>query len=1242
MKLILKRILLFTVLSSSLLHSATFDWGDAPDPAAGSSLGNYQTLAADGGPNHEIILAPEMYIGEVGPDAEADAQEHVNALGDDAKEIADEDGVLSDLRFHEGSIPQIEIEVLNKTPGPVTLGVWLDLNVDGKFEESADERVIINVPSDPKAQIFTVNMPNVPSGIAGNSPLGRPSFLRIRLSTNAAAASLATGPAPDGEVEDWEVRFFKPMDYGDLPDANAGSGFNDYQTRLADNGPYHIIDSALTLGAEVDPDVDAFPGADALGDDEDGLDDEDGVMLPHFYRGDTIELEFTVKNETTSDAYLALFADWNGNGSFADSGERWEKNVFPDVGVQVVSLSINVPALTANNVALRVRLSPEIGLGPTGVASKGEVEDYRIQISTQDFGDLPDTGIQSGYKNYQTLLESNGPWHRIVPELYLGDVPPNSEFDGHPSMAADGDAVDEGGLVALVWDWQLAFDDETGFLPGESLFQLRLTQSATNSLGVNAKMIFFLDVNQDGDFTDAGERVAYDVPAGSEGLEIFHTFDMPLDLIAPGTNERYGRIRLSTQAGLLADGGATEGEVEDYLISFEVVTPEEGGPAFELYGVGWFGSLPDTTPETGPGDYQTHPDNGGPTHFLLDSLGLGDFSGEIPGGTTPGPLARGEVANFPVSATNVSGEAGWIYGFVDWNDDGDFEDADEMATVIELPDGTDNGDFIVSMNVPWSAVEEAAVGARFRASNLSHLDALGPGGLGEVEDQFITVSAVYDFGDLPDTGPGTGVDNYRTLRENGGAYHRISPDLFIGVAPDAEYDGQQSADARGDDELGSEDEDFSADGLAPNFQTTIEYDTYYVPIDALTGYFMYRAFYFAEMTNTTGEVAALDIFLDRTGNGQLEYVRTKDIPSDGTYFILELIDLGPASDGANTVAVRSRLNESSLVEPDANGFGGIGEVEDRFYTFQNGYEEEQYLVGSLPDSGPGTGPGNYETAPENGGAAHDKVFETSFFGNLDGPTKDDDGLRIPDTLRRSETNTLRVIATNPDAIDAAYVYAFVDWNQDGDFEDEAESARQDLPSDETNLALDFVFEVPADAPLGDGVGARFRVSDLDSLGANHYGGAGMVVDQLLTLSRSHAEQSLEDWIDVHTLVGADRDYDGNPDGDQRVTMMEYATDGDPNEAADASLGFWLEEVEDEGQSWMEFVYLQRSDAPARGLTYEVRMYDQLEDLDAVLPLQALQTIPRDAAFEEARRRVDRALQSGETSWFGEMRVLFTP
>ncbi len=87
----------------------------------------------------------------------------------------------------------------------------------------------------------------------------------------------------------------------------------------------HNLDFSNYLGTVIDGENTDLFSASANGDDSNGLDDEDGVVFPaQIVRGTTIHIPVTVSGV----GYLSAWIDWNGNGSFEDSGERVAVNMY--------------------------------------------------------------------------------------------------------------------------------------------------------------------------------------------------------------------------------------------------------------------------------------------------------------------------------------------------------------------------------------------------------------------------------------------------------------------------------------------------------------------------------------------------------------------------------------------------------------------------------------------------------------------------------------------------------------------------------------------------------------------------------------------------------------------------------------------------------------------------------------------------------------------------------------------------
>ncbi len=72
------------------------DYGDAPDTGAGTGLGNYETLSANGGPSHTIVAG--LFLG-ARVDNDTNGTPNARANGDDITGSPDdEDGVVNRRR----------------------------------------------------------------------------------------------------------------------------------------------------------------------------------------------------------------------------------------------------------------------------------------------------------------------------------------------------------------------------------------------------------------------------------------------------------------------------------------------------------------------------------------------------------------------------------------------------------------------------------------------------------------------------------------------------------------------------------------------------------------------------------------------------------------------------------------------------------------------------------------------------------------------------------------------------------------------------------------------------------------------------------------------------------------------------------------------------------------------------------------------------------------------------------------
>jgi len=148
---------------------------------------------------------------------------------------------------------------------------------------------------------------------------------------------------------------------------------------------------------------------------------------------------------------------------------------------------------------------------------------------------------------------------------------------------------------------------------------------------------------------------------------------------------------------------------------------------------------------------------------------------------------------------NASG-SGIVNAWIDWNRDGDWQDAGEQLQQAGNPDiAVSAGANLLSVSPPCG-LNPGNTYARFRISAAGGLATTGQAANGEVEDYLVTIYGL-DFGDAPASFPVTLASD--------GARHivRTTGPQLGALGGDTEADGQPGANASLDDLTGTDDED---------------------------------------------------------------------------------------------------------------------------------------------------------------------------------------------------------------------------------------------------------------------------------------------------------------------------------------------------------------------------------------------------------------------------------------------------
>jgi len=173
-----------------------------------------------------------------------------------------------------------------------------------------------------------------------------------------------------------------------------------------------------------------------------------------------------------------------------------------------------------------------------------------------------------------------------------------------------------------------------------------------------------------------------------------------------------------------------------------------------------------------------------------------------------------------------------------------------------------------------------------------------------------------DFGDLPDTGAGTGVGNYETLRANTGPSHIIlQGGPYLGSIVDLEFKGSPSINADGDDNDGSNDHDgvtFVANNTSGIQAGTLAANT-------------------AQFEVIAGTAGILNAWIDWNGDGDFddtnERIATEQSLAVGTH-TLTVPNIGASQ--VDDLYHRWRFTASTGQANTPNGEAPNGEVEDYY------------------------------------------------------------------------------------------------------------------------------------------------------------------------------------------------------------------------------------------------------------------------------------------------------------------------
>ena len=373
-----------------------------------------------------------------------------------------------------------------------------------------------------------------------------------------------------------------------------------------------------------------------------------------------------------------------------------------------------------------------------------------------------------------------------------------------------------------------------------------------------------------------------------------------------------------------------------------------------------------------------------------------------------------------------------------------------------------------------------------------------------------------DFGDAPDTSPGTGPGDYATTLDHGGARHMLPGGTWLGDCVDSDGDGsQQNAGATADDDTAGPVQDGTCE--AGDDEDGID-----LPPALIAGRTMDIGIV------VSGDTCALDAWIDYNADGDFTD------PGEQLFNALSLAAgshtqaITPPSDIAfgNTYA-RFRCSERGGLDSVEETYGG--EVEDYLVSLQPDGDSPDTPTdyGDAPDASLGTGERDYETLSVDNGASHilgrpdapylgscvdsdpqDQQGLTALADDDGAPGgaevvigsctdgDDEDGVLFTAPLRQgSGIEAIEVTASS--GTNDCTLSAWIDFNGNGDFTDLGEQVATDLVI-AAGATVPLSPAVPSDAAVGLNY-ARFRCNSDGGLGPVGAAYDGEVEDYLVAI-----------------------------------------------------------------------------------------------------------------------------------------------
>ena len=729
------------------------DFGDAPAP--------YPTTLAENGARH-IATGPRLGTHR---DFEINGTHSATANADDtAGSVNDEDGVtFGTIRL--GSLGVTATVNVQNAPGGAKLDAWIDFDGDGNWGGPL-ERIAENFSVSNGTNSLTFDIPSW--------SLPGATVARFRISTSGTATF--SGLASDGEVEDYQVI---------ISPAVAGSGI--FQATQTITSAVEQPEFLFAIDLDRDGDTDVIVPSAVNGEVAWYENNGNEVFTKHLLQtnvvGATKVFAEDIDGDGDLDVIATLFHDgvvWyenDGNQGFttrtvSTNGGESPRGLF----VADIEGDGDRDIFSATRSSSNINWHENDGAESftTHAITNQAQRSYGVIAADVDGDGFMDLASASLDDNKFAWYENDGA--QVFTQHVIDADAAGAFFLASSDIDLDGDLDFAGAAIfgdVIVW----YENDGTG----------TFSKHILSSTATRAGSVFPADIDGDGDVDIAATFQDTVVWFQNDGAQTFtqHTVS-------------------STEAGATSvfvtdvDGDGVLDFVASASTGNKVVWYRQQAATVVSDALD-FGDAPDTSADTGTGNYQTLLSNGGPSHNIATTrttlfLGAGVDS---EADATPNNRANGDditaspddengliepaqdlvltVGAAPVvrvRATNTTGAEGTLYGWIDFNRDGVFDNSTERTSVT-IPDSTTNGTFLLTFPMIPADASAGATYARFRLStDVAAANSTGAATDGEVEDYAATIT-------LRSSGTADSTKNVKLTSGTNGA-PTLANDAFFG------------------------------------------------------------------------------------------------------------------------------------------------------------------------------------------------------------------------------------------------------------------------------------------------------------------------------------------------------------------------------------------------------------------------------------------------------------------------------